>query len=306
MSSPKNNAASIKQRLLNKARKEKRPYNEFLQHYVMERFLYRLSCSSLNDSFILKGSLMLRIWKSSIIRPTKDIDMLGRKNNSQELILSQIQEIISTKVEEDGLVFDQTSVSTEEIIANADYKGVRVKIDCKLGTAKIKLQLDIGFGNVVYPEIGESDYPTLLELPSPHLLCYSKESAIAEKFSVMVKLGSLNSRIKDFYDIWLLAKFFDFDGACLAQAIRLTFNLAQIEFKENIEAFTESFIEKKQVQWVAFKKRLKLDKAPVEFADIVIFITKFLHPILKALSSQDKFNGQWRAGESWNQDQWRE
>jgi len=144
------------------------------------------------------------------------------------------------------------------------------------------MQIDIGFGDIVYPEPEESDFPTMLNYPEPRLLCYSRESSIAEKFETMVKLGVLNSRMKDFYDIWLLSRQFDFDGARLSEAIRLTFGQRDTELPAKVEIFTESFIDEKQVQWAAFLRRLQQDHVPTSFREIMASVDSFLSPVIAA------------------------
>ena len=191
----KNLAASVRDRLLNQAKRTKRPFNELLQYYAMERFLYRLAKSKYAAQFVLKGALMLRVWQSSESRPTMDVDLLGITSNDEDEITAQIREILSTEVEPDGLHFDTSSVTAERIIEDADYQGLRIRFHGTLGSAKVNMQLDIGFGDVVFPEAVLSKYPTILDFPAPELRCYSRESAIAEKFEAMVKLGELNSRM---------------------------------------------------------------------------------------------------------------
>lgn len=222
-SQPINIAASIRQRLLNRAKADNRPFNELLQYYAMERFLYRLSLSPYAKQFILKGALMLRIWDAPASRPTMDIDMLGKTSNEEKNIIDQIN-MVSVDVVDDGLIFDPSTVKAERITEDADYQGVRVRFTGNLETAKIHMQIDIGFGDIVYLHPKEAILPTLLDLPPPKLLSYTQESAIAEKFEAMVKLGVINSRMKDFYDIWMLSRQFNFNGAQLAEAINLTFN----------------------------------------------------------------------------------
>ena len=299
MTSPKNMSASVRQRLLNRARSDHRPFNELLQYYAMERFLYRLSQSVHADRFILKGALMLRVWRSPELRPTMDIDMLGRTSNEEANIVAQIQDILTVDVETDGLAFDPDSIQAERITEDADYEGIRIRFLCALGTARINMQIDIGFGDIVYPEPEESDLPTMLNFPAPRLLCYSRESSIAEKLEAMVKLGMLNSRMKDFYDIWLLSRQFDFDGAKLAEAIRLTFERRGTELPAEIEAFTESFIEAKQTQWAAFRKRLGQDHVPASFRKIAASVDSFLSPIVVVLSSGRSIPTNWAAPGPW-------
>lgn len=283
MTALKNIPASVRDRLLHLARTQKRPFNELLQYYGMERFLYRLSQSSYADRFILKGALMLRVWQAPALRPTMDIDMLGRTSNQADEIALHIREILATGVEPDGLVYDADSIHLEQITEEADYTGVRVRFRATLDTARLNLQRDIGFGDIVHPAPEQAAFPTLLDYPGPTLLCYSRESVIAEKFEAMVKLGMLNSRMKDFYDIWLLARQFSFDEAQLAEAIRLTFNQRATPLPTAVEAFEPDFIEAKQGQWTAFAKRLKQEQIPASFAEIIAEVKKLLMPVLARL-----------------------
>jgi len=203
MTSRQNISASVKQRLLNRSKTDNRSFkvNELLQYYAMERFLYRLSLSRHAQHYILKGALMLRAWNSPEFRSTMDIDMLGKTLNEETNIIVQICDILAVEVDPDGLVFYSESIRTERITEDADYEGIRVRFNGFLGTARISMQIDIGFGDIVYPEPEMAELPCMLDFPAPSLLCYSRESAIAEKFEAMVKLGHLNSRMKDFYDI---------------------------------------------------------------------------------------------------------
>lgn len=289
----KNVASSVRQHLLNKAKAEKRPFNEILQYYAMERYLYRLSISPHADRFILKGAMMLKAWGSPELRPTMDIDMLGRTDNDEAHLASQIQEVLSVDVEPDGIVFDPKSITTEPIHEDADYIGIRLRFPGKLDTARITLQIDVGIGDVVFPGPERTVLPAILDFPAPCLLCYSKESAIAEKFETMVKLSELNSRMKDFYDIWLLSRQFDFDGGLLAEAVRLTFRNRSTDLTGLIPAFSKEFSELKQAQWTAFLKRISQDHVPREFADIISAIKGFLLPIVEAENSGATTPSRW-------------
>ena len=299
MKSPRNLPASVRQRILNRAKSDRRPFNELLQYYAMERFLYRLSQSAHADRFILKGALMLRVWRSPELRPTMDIDMLGRTSNKEADIITQIRDILSMDVEADGLAFDADSIQAERITEDADYEGIKIRFRGALDSARINMQVDIGFGDVVYPKPEESELPTMLDSPAPRLLCYSRESSIAEKFEAMVKLGVLNSRMKDFYDIWLLSRQFDFDGAKLAEAIRLTFERRSTALPTKIEAFTESFIDAKQIQWTTFWKRLQQDHVPVSFREVTTAVDGFLTPVVAAISSGKPSPTNWIASGQW-------
>jgi predicted nucleotidyltransferase component of viral defense system len=296
----KNVPASVRQRLLNKAKQDRRPFNELLQYYGMERFLYRLSQSPYAGQFVLKGGLMLRVWNVSESRPTMDIDMLGRTSNEPSQIVRQMQEILILVVEPDGMTFDLASLQTEPITKDADYQGIRVRCLGYLDAARVNIQLDLGFGDVVFPQPETASLPTLLDYPAPQLLCYSRESAIAEKFEAMLKLGALNSRMKDFYDIWVLSEQFDFEGAKLTEAIRLTFNHRGTALSEQILPFTEEFALAKQVQWAAFCRRLGQERTPTEFVKVVVAIDEFLAPLVVVLLNQTPPPITWMAGSAWS------
>lgn len=284
MKSPQNVSASVRQRLLNRSKADNRSFNELLQYYAMERFLYRLSMSGHAQHYILKGALMLRAWKSPEFRPTMDIDMLGKTGNEEENITVQIRDILDVEIEPDGLTFDSDSIQTERITEDADYEGIRVRFRGALGTARISMQIDIGFGDIVYPGPEKAELPCMLDSPAPSLLCYSRESAIAEKFEAMIKLGQLNSRMKDFYDIWLLSRQFEFVLSSLAEAVRLTFKQRGTELNEPIDAFSADFISSRQPMWAAFRKRLKQDHVPESFQEMATEVELFLEPVIKGLS----------------------
>jgi hypothetical protein len=296
----KNIAASIRQKLLNKARSENRPFNELLQYYMMERFLYRLSVSPHADKFILKGALMLRVWGAPEVRPTMDIDMLGKTANETGAIIEKIKDICSIETEfPDGVSFDAEKISAEDITEDAEYLGIRIRLPAKLDTAVLKIQLDIGFGDAIYPEPKNYSLLVLLDLPAPNFLGYSKESSIAEKFEAMIKLEILNSRMKDFYDIWLLARQFDFKGADLRDAVSWTFKKRGVEIPEEIIAFSEKFIEAKKIQWNAFRKKLKQVYCPEDFSEVVYTVQKFLNPIIDNLRSGKAIPLNWHAPDTW-------
>jgi hypothetical protein len=261
----------------------------------MERFLYRLSLSSHAQHYILKGALMLRAWNSPEFRSTMDIDMLGKTENKETNIIGQICDILAVEVDPDGLVFDLESIRTEHITEDANYEGIRVRFSGFLGTARINMQIDIGFGDIVYPGPEMAELPSMLDFPAPSLLCYSRESAIAEKFEAMIKLGHLNSRMKDFYDIWLLSRQFQFELSKLSEAVKLTFKQRGTELKQPIEAFSTEFIFSRRGMWAVFRKRLKQDHVPASFQDIVTEVESFLAPVIKG-DSEEK---EWTPAGSW-------
>ena len=246
--------------------------------------MYRLSLSEHTQHYILKGALMLRVWNSPMSRPTMDIDMLGKTGNEEGNIICQIRDILAVEVEPYGLTFDSESIQTERITEDADYEGIRVRFRGALDTARISMQIDIGFGDIVYPGPEKVKFPCILDSPVPSVLCYSRESAIAEKFEAMIKLGQLNSRMKDFYDIWLLSRQFKFELSRLAAAVKLTFKQQGTELREPIDAFSPDFIFSRQPMWAAFRKRLKQDHVPESFQEIVAEVKLFLEPIIKSIS----------------------
>lgn len=300
MTEQKNVAASVRQRLLDRAREDRRPFNELLQYYAMERFLYRLSRSDHGERFILKGALLLRVWNSPMQRPTMDIDLLGKVSSQPADIIQVFREILTVEVAADGLVFDPESFRADRITEDAEYDGVRVRFDARLGTAKVFMQVDIGFGDVVYPAPAPAELPTTLGDPPPRLLCYGRESVIAEKLEAMARHGELNSRLKDFYDIWLLSRQYAFEREILVESVRRTFDQREVPPRRSLTAFTSRFVEAKQAQWAAFLLRARIEGAPERFRDVVEDIEDFLGPVLEILeSSVEERDGHWVVGKGW-------
>jgi len=292
----KNVAASIRQRLLNKAKENYRPFNEILQYYGLERFLYRLSVSKYADKFVLKGALLFTVWRQSEIRSTVDIDLLGTISNEPEAIAKVFQNICKVKVEDDGLRFDSSSITVEQIAVDADYQGLRVQLYGYLGTARIRVQVDIGFSDIITPGPETYDYPTILDLPEPKLNCYNKETMIAEKLQAMVKLDILNSRMKDIYDIWVLSRRFEFKSMSLKNSIINTFKQRETEVTENITTFTERYYQndEKLKQWQGFLRKSRVSDVPKNLGDIIGDLKAFLEPILISILHKDKFKKTWK------------
>jgi len=296
-----NLSASVHQRLLNKARETNRPFNELLQYFAMERFLYRLSNSIHADSFVLKGALMMRVWEAPLSRATMDIDLLGRTDNGIQHLTEIVNNICNSEVEPDGLTFDPKSIIAETIKEDADYEGVRIRLRGTLGNIKLYIQLDIGFGDVIVPNSSQEHFPTILDFPAPFLHLYSRESTIAEKFEAMVNLGSLNSRMKDFFDIWSLSRQYDFDGNILSEAIKSTFQQRLTGIPGEPFPFTEQFYKDpvKSAQWRAFISKNKIEDDSPQFNHIVKAIAIFLKPIAKNISANRSFPYVWNAPGPW-------
>lgn len=299
----KNMAASVRQRLMTFAKNANRPFSEVLQYYALERWLFRLSQSEYRDRLILKGALLFVVWKAPATRPTRDIDLLGSMSNDLESVRASIAQICQTTVDDDGLEFNASAIATSRIAEDAMYEGARATFPAKLGNARVAMQIDIGFSDVVTPGPARVSYPTLLEQPAPELLAYNRETAIAEKFEAMVSLGELNSRMKDFFDIATLAASFAFDGASLAAAIRATFDRRNTEVRADPVCFSDRFANDaaKSAQWKAFVRRSLLADAPTEFPEVVRHVREFLLPVATRMESKLAFEQHWpRGGPGWS------
>ena len=266
----------------------------------MERFLYRLSKSPHAARFILKGALMFTAWKLESYRPTKDIDLLGKTANQVESVVAIAREICAQPVAPDGLVFNPATVKGARIAEDANYEGVRIRFQANLGTARVTLQLDIGFGDVIVPAPQPIEYPTLLEFEAPRLRGYSKESIVAEKFESLVTRGILNSRMKDYFDIWTLSRQFDFDGQTLGNAIAKTFSNRGTKIVPEPIGLTAKFADDptKKSQWRGFIRKSRLDASP-ELAEVIVAIASFLGPLVTALNAGKSFR---RNGRPWTMD----
>jgi predicted nucleotidyltransferase component of viral defense system len=300
---PSNLPASVRQRLLNLSYKNHEDYNLILTRYAAERFLYRLSQSEYARNFVLKGSLLFAVWTGTMHRPTRDVDLLGYGNIDREIVAATFRSICLTPVEADGIDFDSESVQIEEIRENQEYGGWRVLIEARLETAKVRMQVDIGIGDAISPEPEIIQYPTLLLFPAPHMRAYPKETVIAEKVDAMLVKGPYNSRIKDFYDVWILSRTFAFKGETLLHAIISTLQRRRTEILQSIPiSLTLEWWQtnEKKNQWNAFLSREKLAETGVDSIDMIQDLRRFLLPILSVLSQPDKWTSEWPAGGPWS------
>jgi nucleotidyltransferase AbiEii toxin of type IV toxin-antitoxin system len=293
---PANLAASVHQLPLNKARQANRPFDELLQYYVMERFLYRLSKSSHHAKFILKGALMFAAWKLESYLATKDIDLLGKTANRIDHLTEIVKEVCAQQVEPGGLVFNPETVKATRIAEGANYEGVRIKFLTSLGRARLTQQLDIGFGDIVVPGPQPIEYSTILDFPAPKLLGYSKETIVAEKFESLVTLGILNSRMKDYFDIWTLSRQFNFDGPTLSNAITKTFSNRGTTIVPEPIGLTARFTDDttKKAQWQGFLRKSRLGTS-AELSEVVAAISRFLGPVAAASRLLEPFRQKWFA-----------
>jgi len=294
--------ASIRDRIKNKAKETNRQISEVMQYYAMERFLYRLSQSQYANKFVLKGALMFTVWQVPDRRATLDIDFLARHDNQIESIAKVIKEVCRETVAPDGLNFDPETVSGKRIRENADYSGVRINFICFLERSRIPMQIDVGFGDLVYPKPLNINYPVILDLPGPRLKGYTIESVISEKFEAMVKLGLLNSRMKDFYDVWIMIRQFEFKGSELAEALQRTFDHRKALLPTNKPIFAEQIYDEKsdrQQLWKIFLNKSGIKHAPRQLSKVAREIEVFLVPPLNAINKEKEFKSIWKASGPW-------
>ena len=279
----KNIAASNRAKLLNQSRKTGQSFQELVQYFAMSRFLYLLSVSPVSTRFILKGAMLLHARNIECARSTLDIDLLGKLDNSPEAIKEAIVQIINSGNKDDGLEFLIESIEVSDITKESIYVGRRVNFRAMLDTIRIPMQIDIGFWDEVVPEPTLIETPCLLGYPAGKLLGYALETSIAEKTHAMLELEFLNSRIKDFYDIWTLSRQINFDDSRLAAAIAATFKQRNTVISLKSVIFTDEFFydSNKQIQWQAFCRKRDIKNAPETFAEIAKHTSNFLLPLLK-------------------------
>ena len=295
-------AASVRQRLLNLSREKGEDFQLVLTWYGLERLLYRLGCSEHGVDFVLKGAMLFPAWSGRDYRLTRDLDLLGYGDASPERLTGIFKALCTIDVESDGLVFDEKSIRVTNIREEQDYQGQRVQMIAYLGKARIDLQIDIGFGGVVHPTAVELQYPTLLKFPAPKIQGYPPESVVAEKFQAMVSLGMVNSRMKDFYDIWLIAKQFAFEGPVLVEAIKATFQRRNTTIPDSIpKGLSDEFASdpEKATQWKSFLSRTGLQTVSAGLEQVVHELHAFLIPLIDAAAKNKAFNLQWRDGGPW-------
>ena len=292
----KDSAASIRQRLLNLAKEKRENFDYVLRQYVIQRLLYRLSVSAHKDQFLLKGAMLFWVWNQDIHRPTRDIDLLGFGDNDKQHLTDVFLDIVGL-AETDGLVFDRQSIQVYDIKEDAKYQGVRITGHARLDQARIPFQIDIGFCDAVTPNSEIIELPSFLDLPKANLGAYPVYTVIAEKFQAMVDLGIANSRLKDFFDLWMISEQFDLDGSILLQAISATFARRETRiFLHELTVFSDSFKndQQKAIQWNAFLRKNQL-VVEGSFPEIMEQLETFLLPLYLHLAEQKAFNQRWFA-----------
>jgi predicted nucleotidyltransferase component of viral defense system len=278
-----NAAASVKARLLNLSRQKNRPFQELLQYYGMERFLFRLGRSRYSDRFVLKGALLLHVWDVQDSRATRDIDLLALEDNSPDHFTKCIIEVCHVDADcSDGIVYAADSVMSEVMSTHREYEGIRVRFQAKLESTRIPLQIDLGFGDAVTPEPQAINYPTLLDLPAPSLRGYPVETVIAEKLHTMVEKELLNSRVKDYHDVWMLFRWGQFNRQILGQALARTFERRRTRLDlTQILGIIRQYGETadRQLLWERYHRKGTLESVPRSLAAICDGIADMLNTL---------------------------
>ncbi|NGX56920.1 MAG: hypothetical protein K1060chlam5_01173 [Candidatus Anoxychlamydiales bacterium] len=264
----KNLGASILQRLKNLSKKRHRPFDEILRYYAIERFLYRLSKSSYSEKFFLKGGLMLKVWDAMEHRATMDIDLLARTSNQINNLMHIIIKVAEITCVEDAIIYNTQKMILKHRQTTGDYNGISASFSALLFTARVPILIDIGFNDEIIPFAQKIHYPTLLGMSEPSLLGYTIETVIAEKLESIVKLALINTRMKDFYDIWCLLHQHEIDQNRLTKAVKKVFANRKTIFKYPI-AFTDAFYESHEVKqrWANFLSSMGKDK--IDFKNVI-------------------------------------
>lgn len=275
---PRDMGASVRGRLMNISRERRQPFQLLLTRYALERLLYRLSVSPYRDRFVLKGAMLMAAWFDNPFRPTQDVDFLGFGDPDPAAMLAIFREVCAVRLD-DGVAFDFDALVVDHIREELEYGGLRLKTNADIGGARIRIIADIGFGDAIEPGLRELEMPVLLGQPAPRLRAYPAETVVAEKFQAMVMLGRANSRMKDFYDVWVLSRTQEFVSERLSRAIAATFARRNTLIPtEPPDALTAAFAgdPAKQSQWNAFLRGIEAD--PVPLATVIDDLAVFLMP----------------------------
>lgn len=297
-------AASVRSRLLTESKAKGEEFELFLVRYACERFLYRLGRSSVRDRCVLKGAALLAIWLGDPYRATRDIDLLASGPADAASIRSLIEIVCAVPCPEDGMTFDLTALDVSPIRPDEEYQGQRALFWASLGSARIRMQVDFGFGDAVTPPAHDEDYPTLLEgVPSPRLKVYPQVASIAEKFEAMVRFGERNSRMKDFHDVWALATRFPFLGADLQAAVRVCFERRGTAWTDDTPApLTVAFYAAPELagRWSTYAGRGAFSAPiPTNFNEVGRLLRMFLVPVRDSIIARSAFDLDWAPGGPW-------
>ncbi len=295
-----NTAASVRQRLLNLAHDRKWEFHRVLARYGVERLLFRLAASPERHKFILKGATLFTVWQGMPHRSTKDLDLLGLERGTVAELVALFREVMKTPVEADGLIFHE--VTGEPIRSAMEVGGVRLILSAELASARVPVQVDIGFGDSVVPSPVEIEFPTLLLTEKPRLHAYPPETVIAEKLEAIVKLGLANTRMKDFFDLWHLSRTCSFNASILTEAIAATFKSRGSQLPvASITGLSSIFGEElsKQTQWSAFVRQAAIAEEVPSLMEVVEHLAVFFEPLVKAAKGGELGVASWTPGGGW-------
>jgi len=281
--STKDRAASVRARLLSRARRDREDFQRLLVRFAIDRLLYRLSRSRHAGDFVLKGATLFVVWTGQPHRATKDLDLLGRGTPDVDRLVTVFQEVAAVECPEDGILFDVARIEGAPIREEAVYDGIRLQLPAVLAGARVKVQVDVGLGDVLVPPPSEVEVPPLLDLPAARLRAYAKETVVAEKLEALVVLGLTTSRMKDLFDLDHLRRAFDFD-ALLVEAVRATFARRGTPLPESVPiGLTDAFArdDVKRVQWRAFLRKAGVNR-DLDLSAVVAALRAWLWPVLAA------------------------
>jgi predicted nucleotidyltransferase component of viral defense system len=295
-------AIEIRRRLKARAAELGLDFQQAVLYYAMERFLFRLSQTPWSDRLVVKGAVMLRVWDAAVARPTRDIDFLGRVDNTPEAIRGVVAECLSIQLH-DGLAFE-SEIHVEPITVEDRYPGVRAKVAGDLGGARFVLRFDIGIDDAVVPDPGWVDYPVLLDDEAPRILAYQPATAIAEKFQAMIEIGLANSRMKDYHDIWMLSRTLEFDGQDLADAMRATFERRDTELPAETPAeLTREYTGQPETSrmWDTYRRGFSAATVdlPEHLQEVADAIAMFVMPAAVAATTGAVFGKTWMPTSGW-------
>lgn len=297
-------AASVRVRLLNKAKASGEQFERTLARFAAERLLFRLGACAARDRCVLKGASLLTVWLRDPYRATSDVGVLLSGQSDNTAIRFLLEEICAVACPEDAICFDLSELNVEEIRPEEEYVGRRARFRAFLGNARIAVHVDFGIGDAMTARPEEILYPTLLDnLPRPRLRAYPRESTVAEKFEAMVKLDTRNSRMKDFHDIWSLSNAFDFEGPPLQKAIAACFERRGTPWTDEVpRVLTSAFyhLPDMQTRWRSYRTAgTVLTPPPTQFEVVGEQIGQFLAPIRRSIAMRSSFEGAWSAGGPW-------
>lgn len=298
----RNVSASVRARLMNRSRETSEDFQFLLERSARERFLYRLGESQHRERYVLKGATLLVLWGEAVYRPTHDLDFASYGSPLADDVRSAIGDICETKVDDDGVLFDSGDIKVKPISAHEEDIGFRALFWAKISSARIRMQIDIGFGNAIQPAPTDAHYPTLLDASRPRIRVYPREAVVAEKLHAMVMHGERNSRYKDFYDLHVLAEHSSFKGEHLVHAVGATFEKRRTTISQTLPvALTPQFYDdaSRAEQWRIYLERNKLSDTPSDFATVGDRLLSFLREPWDAMAHGSEFTGNWSAGGPW-------